>query len=118
MKENFQDALQITLRWEGGLVDHPADPGGLTKWGVSLRFLRAIGVDLNGDGTVDGRDIRSLTHEQRDAIYRDHFWDRCRCDELPIGILPVQRLNVADQTQSLTSHAVVRFEHPLPRMFG
>lgn len=86
MAEAFKAALAAVRRWEGGLVDHPADPGGITKWGISLRFLRALGLDVNGDGVVDGRDIRGLTEDQVAALYREHFWLKCRCPALPAGI--------------------------------
>ena len=84
--DSFTLSLEAVRRWEGGLVDHPSDPGGITKWGISLRFLRAVGMDVNGDGIVDGRDIRSLTEEQVNKLYYDHFWSKCYCDLLPDGI--------------------------------
>ena len=83
---NFAAALAAVRRWEGGLADQPSDPGGLTKWGISLRFLRAIGLDATGDGVVDGRDIRALSEDQVARLYRTHFWMACRCDELPAGL--------------------------------
>ncbi len=84
--DNFARALKVVRRWEGGLVDHPSDPGGITKWGISLRFLRAIKIDINGDGVIDGKDIRSLTEDQVTMLYRHHFWSKCLCDFLPTGI--------------------------------
>ena len=83
---NFTLSLKVVRRWEGGLIDHPSDPGGVTKWGISLRFLRSIGLDVNGDGVVDGKDIRSLTEEQVAKLYYDHFWSKCYCDFLPTGV--------------------------------
>ncbi|NGX42277.1 MAG: hypothetical protein K940chlam7_00555 [Chlamydiae bacterium] len=82
----FALSLKVVRRWEGGLVDHPSDPGGMTKWGISLRFLRAIKIDINGDGVIDGQDIRSLTEKQVEMIYHDHFWSKCYCDFLPAGV--------------------------------
>ena len=32
----------FTAQWEGGLTDHPADPGGLTNYGVSLRWVQDL----------------------------------------------------------------------------
>jgi len=84
--DDFTRALEVVRRWEGGLVDHPSDPGGITKWGISLRFLRAIKIDINGDGVIDGKDIRSLTEEQVEKLYYDHFWSKCYCDLLPAGV--------------------------------
>ena len=86
MKANFSFCLRIVRRWEGGYSDHPSDRGGLTKWGISLRFLRSIGFDLNGDGVVDGVDVRGLTEEHVAQLYRGHFWQACSCGQLPAGL--------------------------------
>jgi len=37
----FETALPFVLRWEGGFVDHPADPGGRTNRGVTQRTYDA-----------------------------------------------------------------------------
>jgi lysozyme family protein len=59
---NFEAALQRVLRWEGGLVDDPNDPGGLTKFGISQRSYPQL-------------DIRTLTLDQAGHIYRRDYWD-------------------------------------------
>ncbi|MEC8572564.1 MAG: glycosyl hydrolase 108 family protein, partial [Pseudomonadota bacterium] len=46
---------------EGGYVDDPDDPGGATKYGVTLATLRRLGLDLTGDGQVDRRDVASVS---------------------------------------------------------
>lgn len=84
--DSFSASLKVVRRWEGGLVDHPSDPGGITKWGISLRFLRAIKIDINGDGIIDGNDVRLLTEDEVEKIYYDHFWSKCHCDFLPAGV--------------------------------
>jgi len=63
---NFQDAVKLVLELEGGgrLVSHPKDPGGLTKFGISLRAH----PDLEEDG------IRNLTQSEAIAIYRSKYW--------------------------------------------
>jgi lysozyme family protein len=33
----FEAALPFVLRWEGGFVDHPNDPGGRTNQGVTQK---------------------------------------------------------------------------------
>lgn len=75
----FEAALAVVLAHEGGFVDDPADPGGATKFGISLRTLRALGdrdFDVDGDGDLDAADIAVLSPEQAGAFYRRHFWDR------------------------------------------
>ena len=70
---------------EGGLVDDPNDPGRITKFGISLRFLESLGElgDIDGDGDVDADDVRALTHKISDELIIKHFWERCRCDDMP-----------------------------------
>lgn len=79
-------ALAATLAEEGGLVDHPSDPGGITNHGVSIRFAGSIGLDVDGDGRTTAADIRALTREQAAQIYREHFWEPARCDALPPAV--------------------------------
>lgn len=73
----FQNAIGIILRHEGGYVNNPNDPGGVTNFGISLRFLSQhpdIG-DFDHDGDVDAEDIKNLTPEQASTIYKNLWWD-------------------------------------------
>jgi lysozyme family protein len=70
MSVTFSQAMAFVLRWEGGMVDDPNDPGGLTNHGISQRAY----PDL---------DIASLTREGVIEIYRRDYWDRARCGEMP-----------------------------------
>jgi lysozyme family protein len=33
----FEKAFEEVLYWEGGYVNHPKDPGGCTKYGISQK---------------------------------------------------------------------------------
>ena len=59
--------------WEGGYVNHPNDPGGETKYGISKKSY----PDL---------DISSLTLDQALEIYKNDYWDKIRGDLLPYKI--------------------------------
>lgn len=83
----FEKAMDTVLLHEGfgKYTDDPVDPGGPTRWGISLKFLQKLGDtdndgwrdgDLNHDGDVDTKDIRSMTRGQAEKIYRVQFWDR------------------------------------------
>lgn len=68
-------SLDIIMLHEGGLSDDKRDPGGVTKYGISLRFLKAAGLDLNGDGKADRQDILGLDRHAAKNIYTVHWWD-------------------------------------------
>lgn len=110
---NFLDALKYTLREEGGYVNHPSDPGGATNMGISLRFLTGLkGVkdtydfdsdgnliepigDLNNDGKVDGKDIRSISMNYAGRIYKFYFWDKIKLDKLASQIIANQLFDIS-----------------------
>jgi lysozyme family protein len=66
----FDDAVELIIALEGGLVDDPKDPGGVTKYGISAR-------------ANPGVDIRSLTVPQAKEIYRKKYWEPLGLDQLP-----------------------------------
>lgn len=54
------------------------DPGGATKFGISLSFLKSCSVDLadiNHDGIIDEKDIVLLTQAQAAELYFKYFWN-------------------------------------------
>lgn len=72
---DFNQALPIILKHEGGYVNNPADPGGATVYGISLRFLQQNGIDIDSDGKVDANDIRATTVAKASDLYKKYFWD-------------------------------------------
>ena len=57
-----QIAKEIVAR-EGGYVNDPDDPGGATKYGVTLGTLARLGMDKTGDGKVTAADVKALSRE-------------------------------------------------------
>ncbi len=78
-------ATEIVAR-EGGFVNDPDDPGGATKWGVTVHTMRRLGIDLNRDGKVDAQDVRLLSRDQAVEIYMEHYFRRPRIAELPAAL--------------------------------
>jgi len=75
--DNFQTALEAVFRHEGFFSDHPLDPGGKTRYGITYRTFRNL---------YPAGDFSKLDRPGAAQIYRDHYWVPCRCEELPAGI--------------------------------
>jgi lysozyme family protein len=82
-KDTFSVANAFTAKWEGGYVNHPKDPGGATNYGVSLRWLRGDGIDINNDGKIDIADIKALTPQKAADLFWSAFWDKLHLSLLP-----------------------------------
>lgn len=106
-----QIAAQIVAR-EGGYVNDPDDPGGATKYGVTIGTMRRLGLDLNRDGRIDANDVKALTRAQAQQIFVEHYFRRPRIAELP-G--PVQA-SVFDMYVNAGANAVKILQRLLSRM--
>jgi lysozyme family protein len=81
MKENFDAALKAILHHEGGFVNHPADPGGMTNLGVTKKVWEEwVGHE------VDEKQMRALTPEAVGPMYKAKYWDKIKGDDLPTGV--------------------------------
>lgn len=76
----FPTALAFTLREEGGWVDNPDDPGGMTNKGITLRTLQSY----QHNATVN--DLRNISDATTSRIYRRQYWSIMGCDNLPAGV--------------------------------
>lgn len=101
MKRVEDIASEIVAR-EGGFVNDPDDPGGATKYGVTIHTLRRLGLDLTGDGEVTVEDVRHLTRQDAVRIFVEHYFRRPRLDRLPEAIQP----SVFDMYVNAGAHAV------------
>jgi len=78
-------AEEIVSR-EGGYVNDPDDPGGATKWGVTIGTMKALGVDLNGDGKTTVADVKILTEKDAVDIYLKHYYEKPGIAKLPVPL--------------------------------
>lgn len=88
--------LEHLLKHEGGLVDDPRDPGGLTNWGISLRAYPWLGRD----------GVAALTQEQAGTIYRRDYFDAVRAAEMPPEIALAALDAAVNQGASWTRRAL------------
>lgn len=82
MKENFPQALKQVLKYEGGKVDDPRDPGGRTAYGVTQDTYNAWRKKQG----LPNADVFTISQADVAAIYRQEYWDSIRGDDLPSGV--------------------------------
>ncbi|MEO3414840.1 holin-associated N-acetylmuramidase [Roseovarius sp. CAU 1744] len=111
MQSVSEIAREIVAR-EGGFVNDPDDPGGATKYGVTIHTMRRLGLDLTGDGVVNVRDVRQLTRAQAEEIFIDHYFRRPGIARLPE---PLQA-SVFDMYVNAGSNAVKILQRLLRQM--
>ena len=81
MKASFPQAFAGLLIHEGGFVNHPSDPGGMTNLGVT----KAVWEEWVGR-PVTKQAMRALTPALVEPLYRVKYWDRIKADNLPAGV--------------------------------
>ncbi len=81
MKENFDKCLEMLLSHEGGFVNHPEDPGGITNLGVTKKVYD----EWTGRESTE-QEMRDLTPDDVAPIYKKNYWDRVKGDSLPSGL--------------------------------
>lgn len=81
MQSNFARALANVLVHEGGFSNHKADPGGATNKGITIATFRKW---VKRDGTV--ADLKNISAADVAKVYRKHYWDKVRGDDLPSGV--------------------------------
>lgn len=72
--------LDGILEREGDYVDHPADPGGATKYGITIRTLESW-----RGRRVTRRELKALTKDTAREIYRRQYVEGPGFDQLPEG---------------------------------
>tara|TARA_R110002096_G_scaffold148161_4_gene308689 strand:+ start:673 stop:1185 length:513 start_codon:yes stop_codon:yes gene_type:complete len=79
--ENFDKCLKMLLSHEGGFVNHPDDPGGITNLGVTKKVYD----EWTGRESTE-QEMRDLTPDDVGPIYKKNYWDRIKGDSLPSGL--------------------------------
>jgi lysozyme family protein len=74
----FEESLPFILRWEGGYVDHPDDPGGRTNKGVTQKTYDQW---LARQG-LPSRHVKLIEDDEVKRIYESDYWAPPRCDLL------------------------------------
>lgn len=81
MSDTFDKCLAEILKHEGGFVNNPKDPGGMTNLGVT----RATWESWTGKKTSEA-DMRALTPAKVAPLYAERYWNVNRCADMPPGL--------------------------------
>ena len=109
---NFDVFLPILLRFEGGYVDDPTDPGGETNKGVTMATFQQCSHELLGlDPTSDN--LKALTDAQAGIIYKALYWNKIQGDA--IGLQDLANI-VCDFYVNAGGHASKLLQHVLNNM--
>lgn len=81
MRQNFAESLARVLQHEGGYVNNPKDPGGMTNLGCT----KDVWEEWCGH-PVDEKAMRNLKPTDVAPLYKRKYWDKVCGDDLPAGI--------------------------------
>jgi len=84
----IDEITEAIIRREGGYVNDPDDPGGATKYGVTLGTMQRLGIDLTGDGRINAGDVRALSREQAADIFKKQYFEAPKIGMLPEALQP------------------------------
>lgn len=90
MATQFDKCLGVILHHEGGYVNHPLDPGGITNLGVTKKTYEAY-----VKRPVSKDEMKALTPQQVAPLYKSEYWDKLNCDQISM-IAPGLALCVFD----------------------
>lgn len=80
---DFDAFFPHLLRFEGGFVNDPADPGGATNKGITLQTFKSCAQQLLKIApSLDN--LRALSDAQAATIYKALYWDKLRADEIAL----------------------------------
>lgn len=85
LPEKLARALEFTLKWEGGYVDHPSDPGGPTNKGITQKNYNAYRIAKG----LPTKDVKFIEDTEMMEIYSETYWKPSEADSmiLPLAIV-------------------------------
>lgn len=107
-----EDIAEGIVAREGGYVNDPDDPGGATKYGVTIGTLRGLGRDLDGDGRITIEDVKRLTRDDAEEIFLEHYFYGPGIARLP----EILQASVFDMYVNAGANAVKILQRVLTRM--
>ena len=89
MQSNWKQAFEQMLASEGGFTDDERDPGNKLpdgRKGSTMLGVTQFNWEQHIGHQVTHEQMRKLTPEDVEPLYKKKYWDAVRADELPSGI--------------------------------
>lgn len=78
---NVQKLVPFILKWEGGFVNDPDDPGGATNKGVTIATYKQYRKNKGmPEPTIE--DLKVITDAEWMEILKTMYWDRWQADKI------------------------------------
>lgn len=95
----FEVAIPIILKNERGFSDNPRDPGGVTNFGITLRFYQQ---HINPNAIPET--IKNLNKDEAIGIYKTFYWDKYKYSQILIQIIATKIFDMAVNLGEETAH--------------
>jgi lysozyme family protein len=78
---SFDIFLPMLLKFEGGYVDDPEDPGGETNKGITMAVFQQCAHEILGIEPTSPN-LKAITDAQAGLIYKNRYWDKILGDSI------------------------------------
>src|SRR5262245_6930564 len=86
MQADFTSVMDLVFVSEGGYAERDSEPGGAVNMGISFAMFKDWWAHEKKPGSPTFADLKALTREDAEAIYRSHYFDPIRFGQLPAGV--------------------------------
>jgi len=107
-RDLFERAYKVVAYHEGLYTNDSSDPGGPTKYGISLKYLHSKYIDIDGDGDVDIADVRALTEEKAKDIYYKDWWLPSGYQNFSSNLLSIKMFDLAINIGPIRANKVLQ----------
>ena len=108
MDVKFSYAINVVFAHEGIQSDDKDDKGGLTRYGLTLDYLKDNKIDVNGDDVIDINDIKAIDKNKALGIYYKYFWERYQYNRINALQIATKLFDMAVNMGETTAHRLLQ----------
>ena len=107
-EQRFNYAVNVILQHEGNFSNDANDSGGATNYGISLRFIKEEGIEINHDGIIDVNDIKDMRQTDAINIYKKYWWDKYHYEAINSLSIASKIFDMAVDIGSTQAHKIAQ----------